>query len=376
MNILYIGPYRQNDGWGEASKDFAHALLKTGHDVGLRPVYMANTAQQAPPHQSILDAEQHVYRNYDVVIQHTLPTYFDYNGLVPKNVGTFFSETAHLDYTPWPKHCNLMDELWVSSQVEKENLCKSGVTKPIHKVNLPVDVTKFERDYSKIPELDNDRFKFYFVGEYTQRKNVSALVIAFHLEFGIQEPVDLVLKVNKGGMHPEQVRQFVANDINGIKEAFKVYRHPSHYKSEILITNHISDDEMCRLHRSCDCFVMPSHGEAWCRPAADAMGFGNTPIVTSYTGMSEFLNNKTGWLVESMESPALATDRPIDYLYCARETWGTISIPDLRSAMRSAYENRGSSFIKKKQEVGLESVYNFSYDKIAQQINGCLNESN
>ena len=37
---------------------------------------------------------------------------------------------------------------------------------------------------------------------------------------------------------------------------------------------YISEEDIYSIHSSCDCFVMPSYGEAWCIPAFDAMGFG------------------------------------------------------------------------------------------------------
>ena len=43
MKILYVGPYRQNDGWGLASRDLAMALSKSVHEVAARPLYMTSS---------------------------------------------------------------------------------------------------------------------------------------------------------------------------------------------------------------------------------------------------------------------------------------------------------------------------------------------
>ena len=367
MNILYIGPYRQNDGWGNASRDFVLALLKSKHTVTTKPIYMSNNFLTTPIPVEIEEAEKG-HGDYDIVIQHVLPTMFVYNGAFKKNVGMFFSETSHLERTPWPYHCNFMDEIIVSSQAEKRNLEQSGVTSKIRQLHIPLDVTKFDKEYNNtmFPGYSKP-FNFYFIGEYTQRKNINAFVFAFHLEFKQYEPVNLILKTNKSGTQPPALKQQVQQDMAELKKACRIYAHPSCYKEEIIITDFLSEEKVCNLHASCDCFVMPSHGEAWCRPAIDAMGFGNTPIVTEGTGMSEFIDESTGWVIPATENPVICLEPPITYLYTAHETWLNPNINRLRKAMREAYSNQ--TLKKEKAKVGINRIHEFSYNKIAEQIN-------
>lgn len=366
MRALYIGPYRQNDGWGEAAKDFLKALDKSKLDVAARPIFMANNL--GPQDNTFNHLEAKKFDKYDICIQQVLPTIFDPNSAFDNNVGYFFSETNHLEYTPWPSRCNLMDEIIVSSQAEANHLITSGVTKPLKKINVPVDVSKFEKYHTKVDLGEaNNTFNFYFIGEYSERKNIPALLLAFHLEFDPSEQVNLVLKLNKSGIHPIQLRNKVIQDIQNLKQSFAIYENLDKYKNEILITDYMSEEELLGLHNSCNCFVMPSHGEAWCRPALDAMGFGNTPIVTDNTGMIEFINNSTGWLIKSVEAPVLCMERPLPYLYRGRETWRNINILQLRQAMREAYSNHDLK--SRKFQNCIDAIYNFSYEKIAEQIN-------
>ena len=63
MNILFVGPYRQNDGWGLASQSYIKALGTTGHNITTRPVFLAggDTGLEDP---EILGYENSFYDSY------------------------------------------------------------------------------------------------------------------------------------------------------------------------------------------------------------------------------------------------------------------------------------------------------------------------
>ena len=42
MNGLFIGPYRQNDGWGMASRDYIRAIATQIPNLTTRPIYFTN----------------------------------------------------------------------------------------------------------------------------------------------------------------------------------------------------------------------------------------------------------------------------------------------------------------------------------------------
>ena len=69
-NILFLGPYRQNDGWGLAARDYVRSLLTTGHNIHCQPVYMSNNISPAQEIESdILASENNTLQTYDIVIQ-------------------------------------------------------------------------------------------------------------------------------------------------------------------------------------------------------------------------------------------------------------------------------------------------------------------
>ena len=72
------------------------------------------------------------------------------------------------------------------------------------------------------------------------------------------------------------------------------------YKQEAVLSSRIPEQDLYGLHQYCDCFICPSHGEAWSIPSFDAMAFGNTPICSDFGGPRDFIdkdNKNTGWVV-------------------------------------------------------------------------------
>lgn len=332
--ILFVGPYMQSDGWGNAAKEYIRALRLTKHNLTVRPVYL-NMQGSYDKFDEFEDLENNVYDRYDIVIQNCLPHQFRRYGGV-KNIGLSFFESS-IESTPWPLSINLMDEMWVSSAFEQEILADSHINVPIKVVHMPTDITKYDKQYPRFDFHNNHEFKFYFIGEFVTRKNLDALIIAFHREFHKDEMARLVLKTNVVGLDDISTLSYVNNHIRKLKESMSIYPKKDQYKSEIIITKFLSIEELYGLHLACDCFVMPSSGEAICIPAFDAIGFGKTPIVNTNTSMGDYVD-ANGFLVNSYECPAIDHNRPLPFLYTGKDTWYNIDILSLQSHMRKAFE--------------------------------------
>jgi glycosyltransferase involved in cell wall biosynthesis len=205
-------------------------------------------------------------------------------------------------------------------------------------------------------------FKFYFIGDNNDRKNITDLVIAFNLAFDYTDPVCLVIKTNNG--------QKLEHDINEIK---KRLGNKKRYKKEIVISDYMSYKDIIGLHNYCDCFVAPSYGEAFCRPAAEALVLGKTPIINKNTGMKDYINDSNGFLVKSHKTPVIVQNRPLstDFdIYNADEHWYKIDIYDLVEKMKLVYDmhTKNSTELLKKKEAGISSLNNFSYDSIGSNL--------
>jgi len=349
MNILYIGPYTQRDGWGNAAKAYVKSLIASGHNLTIRPVFMNNDTK-FDKCEDFERYEKKVFKNYDIIIQNVLPHLFRYYGPNIINVGLSYFESENIGHTMWVNNINTLDRMWVTSNWEKQTLVKSGVTIPVDVIPISCDPTIYDKsyEYEKLSEYE-DEFKFYFIGEHISRKNITSLLLAFHREFHPDEKARVVLKLNRLGMNDHELFSTVAQQIQNLKIATALYSQTKYYKPEIVICSRLSNEELYGLHQMCQCFVAPSFGEGFCMPAFDAMAFNKTPIVVRDSSLSDFITEETGYLTDSFEVPAVAADRPLSFLYNGRDTWRQISIMDLQIKMREAFNTKICNSVPSKQ---------------------------
>lgn len=366
MKVLYIGVYRDGTGWGQAAIDYILALDAAGVDVVCRPLKL-NDAKPEPP-KRILELEAKSSRGCDHVIQHVLPHQMDYCGKMKKNIGLFVSETSNFSLTGWPGSLNTMDQVWVVNRQMVNAADMSGVTSPIKLVPHATDTTKFERNYQTPEQIKHleGTFKFYFIGEFGRRKNLAALLKAFHVAFDPSEPVSLIIKTTGD-------RDGVRSFCDEIKKGLKLFNSdPANFKQECIITERLSNEQICGLHYNCDCFVMPSYGEAWCIPAFDAMGFGKTPIAARFGGIAEYLDDKVGWPVAWQPDVPFGMFDSLADIYTADEWWASVSVPSMVEQMRKAYQDKEAQ--RRKSLSGMERVYDYSYEAIGLVMSKALSD--
>ena len=367
--VLFVGPYRQSDGWGNAANEYAKAISKSC-ELAMRPIYMGSSFCEL--HEDLLEYEFNDLREYDVVIQNCLPHLAQYQAGM-KNILLCHLETYNLQNTSWIGHAKLMDEVWVPSTANKIALLGSGVhPDKVKVVPIPCDVDRYHHNYGtlNIPHSSPDDFKFYFIGEFIQRKNLVALISAFHAEFEPYENAKLVIKANKTGVNPIQLSSEINAKITSIKSRLRMFPSLEQYKKDIVVTDMLPEDHLMALHDACDCFVMPSHGESWSMPTFDAMAMGNPCIVADYTGMTEYVNQDNGWVINSTLQPCMTKEAPLPDIYTGREKWQHIDIEQLMASMREAYEKR--DIYQAKSKKCLDTFKNYSYEKVGELIKELL----
>jgi len=377
MKVLYIGHYRDVSGWARAAIDYILAMDRAGIDVVCRPVKLNQSV--APVDPRIEELERKDSSGCNICIQHVLPHHLDYNGHFDKNIALYATETSNFFFSSWGKKINCMDEAWVINQSMVESSRKSGVDIPIKVIPHTCEISKFEQSVEPIDIGEyNSNFIFYFIGEANKRKNLPALIRAFNTEFTINEPVTLLLKVNKYGAEREELNGIISSLCADVKTGLKLYGNPEFYPKEIIITGYMSEDQILSLHHRGDCFVAPSHGEAWCIPAFDAMALGNTPICSRVGGMIDFLKDGGGVLVDGSSEPVFGMLETFQDIYTGREDWFNIDTRSLQKEMRSVYEswkNKDESYLEMQRE-GIEIAEKYSYESIGSLIKQELENAN
>jgi hypothetical protein len=351
MKIKYIGNFTDGTGWAKASTYNALALHHAGYDVYCSENKYNTLSNTLEP--EITGLLEKASDSYDVIIQHVLPVDYKYYGGV-KNIGFVVLENTHFTNVPWLKNIKMMDEILVPDKGTQRCLKFHNIESRIFPHTFNFEKVRNTPNSASISELANT-FNFMFIGDFCHRKNIEALLRAFHTEFDYIEPVNLYIKTY-GRPFPE-----VQNYCNEVRAKIK---KQSLYKKEIIVCDYIQEEAMLSIAKQCHAFVMPSRGEAWCYPAMEAMALGITPIYTSGIGIGEYaLPNFSGLEVESHETSCFGAVDAIPDIYTCEDKWLEIDVLDLQDKMRLLY----NTFLQDKESYAqiskncTDSVRKFNY---------------
>lgn len=371
MKLLYIGHYNERSGWSNAAINTIESISTTDIDIVCRSIKLNNT-QYIP--QNIIPLEQKDLNNIDYCIQNVLPHHIIGTNKFKKNIAYFVHEFDSINNHHWYQNLELVDEIWVPNNGERNNLINDGFKHDKVKV-IPYafNITKYNDNKQRIIFNDKDHtFKFYFICELDDRKNIESIIRCFHSEFHSSEPVSLVLKIKKVGVSPEALRQHVSKLCDEIKSQLRIYNNIDTYNHEIIITEDFTDEQMKILHLSCDCYIGPTHGEGWGIPSFEAMCYGNTPICSNEGGPKDYIdpNNKnTGWLIDGMMGICTHQNAAFNDIFTGLHHWFIPNELEIKRAMRYYYENRKD----KKNIDGLKQAEKFSYQNVGTIIRKNLN---
>lgn len=284
-NILFIGPYRQNDGWGIAAQQYLRAMrltnnLKTINIQTCNGVSLTDGTEFA-------EFEKNNFQHYDAVIQNVLPSSFSYDARAGKNIGLVHYEAImdRMDINKYHISSSLMDEIWSPFDT---GFCKS------RSLPVPIDISRFRQEYAPFNSVPKDSFNIYFIGENIERKNIELLALAFHSTFTYKDNVNLIIKTGRQGQSPKETFDEVGARLHALKQQWSLYHKPELYKKEVIITGRMTDDELCGLHQACHMLIVPSSGESQCMPVLDAIGFGNLVATVNNTGPNELFGMMEG----------------------------------------------------------------------------------
>lgn len=372
MRVLYISNIYDGSGWAKQGIDSILALDSVGIDVVPRAIKLNGLMTQVPDRIKELEAKSD--KNPDIVIQNILPAFARYYGNV-KNIIYYQTETGNFKTIGWADEINIMDEAWVFCTYGRKAAKESGVKIPIDIVPMPIDTNKFAIEYPQNSlnirnEIGDDAFVFYTISEFTTRKNIETLLRAYHSEFAVEEPVHLLIKTTDAGYGPN-IQNHIFGTIDKVKKDLRIYKDPARYKKELIICGHVSQEDLYGIHRTCNAFVTASHGEGWCMPCFDAMGFGNIIVAPRHSAFVDYLNDKNAYLVDCYEDNCYGANDTIQNLYSANDTWFEIPVKNLRNAMRNAYEQRKAGAIKRAEQAKID-IQKFSYKNVGKIMKDLL----
>lgn len=367
MKVLYVGHYREASAWSRSFCDNAKAMSRVGLDVVTRPIKLGLPSPQLD--DEILAMENKSTAGCDVIFSNVLPHHLSYSGHFKKNICSYFIESRTFDFSGWQHYINMCDEAITFCDDSKFASLNSGVNIPISVVPQAVD-TKYYQEPRSVIDFGNSDFKFLFVGDISQRKNLPALLRAFHSEFDPSEPVSLVLKVGAAGHSSQEILKFITDMTEKVKKDLRMYPTTQYYKPEIVIADYIDNEQMKDLYHSVDSVVVTSAGEGWSYPIMDCIGFGKYPISSNCGGAKTMINNmQYGRRVRTRSNPCTGEHMTFNGLFTAHSNWDVIDIQDLKYELRWVYENMQDSNFKNSLKANNDTlIEQFSYERVGSQL--------
>lgn len=336
--IIYLAPFEDGTGYANAAINTVLSMDAAGIDVIPRSIKLCG--QFIKPPDRITELMKKPTNNATHLIQHYLPHMITYRSGF-KNISFFHCETDSFKSSGWQHYLNLMDEIWVSCDENVEAAIKSGVTKPIKVVPIGCNTSVYNKFYPKLPINTENRFVFYHIGDYSERKGTERLIRSYFESFNKSDNVVLVLKCFREGMSPQESQEFITNQIQLIKKKMRLY-NVDNYPPIIIISGYISSEELYSLHQMSDCFISLECGAAWNIPSYDAMGFGKRIIVTGYGGQTQFIKDNPPdyfCLPYTMESVYGMDHVSYQGVYTSREKWAIPKLDNAKLAMRTVYNH-------------------------------------
>ncbi|WP_273127126.1 glycosyltransferase [Bacillus weihaiensis] len=251
-----------------------------------------------------------------------------------------------------------MDEVWVYSQYNKDCYIESGIPEEkISVIPLGVNETVYHADVVPAYFEEDERFRFLYVGGTITRKGFDLLLEAYTEEFTDEDEVCLVIKDNGNDTH-----------YKGITLEKKIDEISSRPNSPaiVYINEHLSEDQLASLYRSCHCSIFPYRGEGFCLPIVESLACA-TPVIAPKLGPAlEILGENYPLYIEAthktQEVKKLSNLETINF-----PRWIEPNRIDLKRMMRYTYQNP-----KQVKEVGEEySLYistNYTWNKTVSTI--------
>lgn len=332
--LRYVGLTRGPTGYQQEARAILRHLRQA-----IGPVEVVSAARRA--HRARLPVSAAAAARPPVTLEfHHAPAHlFRPDPAVPRHVGRTMVEFDRLPAT-WVSACASLDRVMVPSRFTADVFAASGVA-PDKIDILPVGVdTRLFRPRSptelraapaviqRLAALPATKFLSVFA--WQPRKGWDILLRAYLREFGLRDPVVLVLKVLPYRSSPAGIRREVAR----LVQAECRSRSPARVT---LIEEEFTDTRLAELYAACDAFVLPSRGEGLGRPYLEAMATRLPVIGTGWGGNLDFMDPDHAYLVrvESLE-PVPPPAVPVPGV---QARWACPSVDHLRQLLREVHED-------------------------------------
>jgi len=336
LKVKFVGNPEDHTGYGRACLYTLEAMRSAKIKFTLHTVNFLPGPIKMPDY---LEAAKNSSLNYDFVITELTPDNFTRNYERDKyNIGYFFWETDKIPEI-WTKHCNRMDEVWVSCESNKRACIKGGVTVPIR---IIPQATNFTKPHGKlwIPGATNETYIFYSIFQWTPRKNPECLINSYLRAFNSKDNTILVLKTyaaRDSVPEIEMIKKIIRQAKITIAKELKVL--VSDLPKIYYLSKIISDEQIYKLHNTGHCFVTAARGEGWNVPGTIALLSGQPIISPGSGGVVDMMDTSEYYNVPCNKMVPV-TGMPRIVWYNADQNWCDPSAEHMKNRMREVFDKQ------------------------------------
>lgn len=273
--------------------------LNPGH-TGFQPVHVEPYDQPSdlPDSEAALLRELIARRSAiegdDVVsIAHHYPIVTDAAPASMRLIFFFWEENL----VPWNTVARLNDSfdgVLVASDFVRRALIDSGCRRPVFVVPLGVDhlIPHTKSDPADLRPKPGARFRFLHVSSVFERKGPDTLLQAYFSAFNGGDPVELYIKT-------------FPNPHNRIAEQLQALSVARDNPPKVILDQSTLDAAgLLALYQSAQAMVLPTRGEGFNLPAAEALALGLPLVVTGYGAHLDFVNLQNALLIPYRFAPS------------------------------------------------------------------------
>lgn len=361
-NILFVGPYREFTGIGNASRKYIEALSVAGYNVAARPIF--NTIKPVLEQQlseAVLRSEKNKSDKYDTIIQHGYPHQFCYHQGY-KNIGIIHIESTQYGFDIY-EYLNHLDEIWVGSTVSKNELIRLSLDeKKIKIVPEFIDLNIVETYKNKHSREHKDKFMFYVIADFIDKKNLPTIILAFFI-LSIEFPdIGLLIKTKNAHNDSSNLSEVIKYDIDKIIQNLRL-NIDKNETYPVLIIGETKYENILYIHNNCDCYIDISSGESFGYPVLEAMAFNNQIIVNKNIGSCDTVRGTKFYGVDSQLKYCNDASSPYWIYNSINQQWYDPELGSLIIQMKRAITE---SSVEKKDRIETQNnkILNYSIDNI------------
>jgi glycosyltransferase involved in cell wall biosynthesis len=242
------------------------------------------------------------------------------------NIVRPFWELSHI-HRSWIPTLKTMDEIWAPTKFVGKAFSES-VDRPVVHIPVAVDLAVPKNPSRARFGLPLKKFLFLFSfdpASYSKRKNPDAVIDAFLGAFGAGDDANVGLVIKTMGVSADH------------KDVVRLRRLTGTDRRIYLINETLDRRDSIEVVAACDAYVSLHRSEGFGFGLAEAMLLGKPVIGTGYSGVSDFLNDQTGFPIRHQ----LITVHEHDYAhYQAGQVWADPDIDHASNTMLAIYDDQ------------------------------------